>query len=100
MIHRLSLMLGAHGVLHRGPGGIQPLLQLLPEPGRAGAVLAHSLQQLVHERDVETPRKKGQAAALSLSLEVGEASIRLEATHAALDQFLGEPAQVDRSARV
>ena len=30
VVHRLSLMLGAHGVFHRGPARFQPLLQLLP----------------------------------------------------------------------
>ena len=92
VVHRLSLMLGTHGVLHRRAGGVQPHLQLPPEPGGAGAVLSHPLQQLVHERYVEDLRKEGHAAAFPRALEVGETSIRLEAARAAVDQFLGEPA--------
>ena len=92
--HRLSLMLRPHGLLHRGAGGIQPLLQLLPEPGGACTVLAHALQQLVHERDVEHLGKQWQAAARPRALEGGEAAIRLEAARAALDQLLGQPVQV------
>ena len=43
---------------------------------------------------MEDLREQRQAAARPRALEAGEAAIRLEAARAALDQFLGEPAQV------
>ena len=94
VVHRLPLILGPDGVFHRGAGSFEPLFQLLPEPGRAGPVLAHALEQLAHEGDVKSLGKRRQAAVRPRALEVGEVALGFDAAHPALDQFLGEPAQV------
>ncbi len=89
VVHRLSLMLGAHGVLDRGARGIQAFLQLLSQFGGTCAEFAHALQQLVHERDVQSLREHRLASARVRALELGEAPVRLETARAARDQLLG-----------
>jgi hypothetical protein len=53
VVHGEALVLGAHRVLHRRARFLEPRFEPLAQFGRTDAILAHALQQLVHERDVQ-----------------------------------------------
>ena len=94
VIHRLTLVLGANRFLDGRAGRVQPVLELSAKRGGTGAVFAHALEQLIHERDMQDGWEREHAAALPFALEGGEVPIRVQPAGATLDQFLREPVQV------
>ena len=88
-------MLAAHCVLHGRARGLQPVLEHLPQFGRPRTVLPHSLQELVHERDMQHGRERGRGSpGRTRGLECGEAAVRSTLAASALQQLIGQAAQV------
>ena len=94
VVHRLALVLGAHGVLDGrarvGEHGFEAAAQL----GCARTVLAHAPQELVHERHMHRVRQRRGARATRPAFEGREHLVRGLAAGPALEQLLRQPAQV------